>query len=321
VGNNYPAALLLAMHCVVILYVNEISAGWPVFEREIDSPGVYVKKKFCLNFLFMILKILYWPTLLIICAMILINPSTKRFKTSIPMSFRPYFIGMSFDEVEHYQFFTKGLREIDIYRAQEFTKAEFKELVRNGLQNFSDKLSDDLLAEVLTQSERYQLDPFWVLAVMQVESHFNPIARSHMGAQGMMQLLPETAGYLAKALGEMVQDLNDPHYNVRMGTFYLRYLLTKLRGSYRLSTIAYNIGPGNLYQQLRTPGWKSQGHDYLEKVLKAHQSLSVSFVLKLALKPASYTHTYVYRYKSDVSARDLRMTKLITTSSMFANIF
>jgi len=272
----------------------------------------------------MLLKILYWPILLSVCVIILINPDVPNFKEIkklIPVSVRPYILIVNFDDVEHYQFFTKGLREVDIFRAQEFTKEEFKALVRSGLQNFSEKMSDSLLNEVLVQSEHYQLDPFWVLAVMQVESHFNPTAVSHMGAQGMMQMLPDTAGYIAKALGEEVGDLHEPHYNVRMGTFYLHYLLTKLRGTYRLSTIAYNIGPGNLYKMLRIPGWKSQGHDYLEKVLKAHESLGLPYALEIAVKPASYTQTYVYRYKSQASARDHRLTKLITTSSMFASIF
>jgi hypothetical protein len=269
----------------------------------------------------MIYKIFYWPVLLMTFALILMSPSAKTVKSNIPQNWRGYFIGVNFDDVEHYRFFTKGLREIDIYRAQEFTKENFKVLVRSGLQNFSEKVSDELLDDVLIESEHYQLDPFWVLAVMQVESHFNPVARSHMGAQGMMQILPETAGYIAVALGEEVQDLNNPHYNVRMGTFYLSYLLNKLRGSYRLSTIAYNIGPGNLYEQLRIPGWKSQGHEYLVKVLSAYETLSMAYVMELSVKPASYTHTYVYRFKSEASARDHRVTKLITTSSMLANIF
>jgi len=93
---------------------------------------------------------------------------------------------------------------------------------------------------IVEHSARQSLRPELVRAVIQVESGFNPLARSPKGAMGLMQLMPDTA----RALG--VLRPFDPGENIRGGTTYLRRLLDRYSGDERLALAAYNAGSGSV---------------------------------------------------------------------------
>ncbi len=84
----------------------------------------------------------------------------------------------------------------------------------------------------------FHLDPRLVLAVMRTESNFDPLARSSKNAQGLMQLIPETAERFA------VRNAFDPLENLRGGMRYLRWLLSYFKGDVVLALAGYNAGEG-----------------------------------------------------------------------------
>ena len=95
-----------------------------------------------------------------------------------------------------------------------------------------------------------------VEAVIHQESRGNPKAVSNKGATGLMQIMPDTAKDIAKALGVTNYDLKDPKTNRLFGEFYLRQMLDQF-GNAQLALAAYNAGPG------RVSGWiKKYGNDW-----------------------------------------------------------
>jgi soluble lytic murein transglycosylase len=110
-----------------------------------------------------------------------------------------------------------------------------------------------LAQTIAEESARHRLDPQLVLAVMYVESRFDPFAVSPVGAMGLMQIMPGTGRELTQRLGiewNGPLTLFDPVINTRVGVAYVRQL-TDRYGSIRTALAAYNWGPGYIDRQLR----------------------------------------------------------------------
>ncbi len=111
------------------------------------------------------------------------------------------------------------------------------------------------LARVIVEEAGAQgLDPDLVMAVIEVESAGYHLAESHVGALGLMQLLPSTGRELAEKMGipwKGPDTLFDPVINVRLGTAYLRELADRYDGNVDTALAAYNWGPGRIDRRLR----------------------------------------------------------------------
>jgi hypothetical protein len=106
----------------------------------------------------------------------------------------------------------------------------------------------------------YRLDPGLVLAVIAAESNFDPLALSPKNAQGLMQLIPETA----RRFG--VRNILDPAQNIRGGMSYLRWLLAYFEGDLALALAAYNAGEGAVERYLGVPPF-AETRNYVLKIL------------------------------------------------------
>lgn len=96
-------------------------------------------------------------------------------------------------------------------------------------------------------------EPALVLGITRQESGFDPSVRSGAGARGMMQLMPATAALVARKIGVSYSpgQLDDPDYNMSLGSTYLGGMIGNFSGSYVMAIAGYNAGPG------RPPAWTS----------------------------------------------------------------
>lgn len=122
------------------------------------------------------------------------------------------------------------------------------------------------------------IPPAYVASVILAESSYDPQAVSSVNAQGLMQLLPSTAEWIAGKLGETYTEgcLFDPETNLRYGCWYLGFLMARYNGDMRLSSSAYHAGQGTVDKWLENPEYSPDG-------------------VSLAVIPYDTTNTYVQR--------------------------
>lgn len=143
--------------------------------------------------------------------------------------------------------------------------------------------------EVESNSARWNVDKFLAIAVMKVESNFSEAAHSQSGAVGLMQIMPETAAWIAYQLGESddeiaadIKNLREPATNIRYGTWYLAELEDEFHGNDVLALAAYNAGRGNVREWMEKNHWNenfsdvdkipyAETRDYVKRVLHCRE--------------------------------------------------
>ena len=133
---------------------------------------------------------------------------------------------------------------------------------------------------VVRRSRDIGLDPAYVYGLIRQESRFIMDARSHVGASGLMQVMPATARWTARKIGMSnfaVDQLNNRDTNIAIGTGYLKLVLDDFDGSMPLAAAAYNAGPGRPRSWRNGPvieaaAWAEnvpfgETRDYVKKVL------------------------------------------------------
>ncbi len=143
------------------------------------------------------------------------------------------------------------------------TGVKYTLLIREKRVLFDRKLGsnisqyDDL---ILKASEKHNVEPALIKAVIKAESNFNHRAVSPKGARGLMQLMPATASSL------QVQDIFHPENNIDGGVRYLRYLLNYFNGNLYLALAAYNAGENAVIKYRGIPPYR-ETQTYIRRVL------------------------------------------------------
>ncbi|MDQ2761690.1 MAG: lytic transglycosylase domain-containing protein [Actinomycetota bacterium] len=140
------------------------------------------------------------------------------------------------------------------------------------------------------QAAEKRLDPALVAAVIYAETKFDA-RTSPAGAEGLMQILPQTAMFLAHRSGAQTfttADLATPQVNIAYGSYYLRYLLDQYGGASTLALAAYNGGETNVNRWIAAA--KAQGHALTAEAIPFPETRA--YVLKVLGAQRDYRRTY-----------------------------
>ena len=217
------------------------------------------------------------------------SPAEREAAAGVPglqRGLRMISLGLRSEGVREWNFTLRGMNDRELLAAAQVacerevwdrcintsdrTKAEI-----NLAQRFPTPFRQDVVAA----ARRIGLDPAYVYGLIRQESRFIMDARSHVGASGLMQLMPATARWTAKKIGldfkpEMI---NDREVNLKLGTAYLKLVLDDFGGSAAMAAAAYNAGPSRPRRWREGPlmevaAWAenipfNETRDYVKKVL------------------------------------------------------
>jgi len=176
-------------------------------------------------------------------------------------AFRFFDMGLRFEGTREWNWELRNMTDRQLLAAAEFARQSD---VLDRMVNTSDRTKNEIdftqrfpsphLDVMTVNTQALGLDMAWVYGLIRQESRFVKAARSHVGASGLMQLMPATASFVAKRVGIdgfTPDQVNDVNTNILLGTNYLNMVLSDLDGSLPMATAAYNAGPG------RPRAWRS----------------------------------------------------------------
>ena len=134
--------------------------------------------------------------------------------------------------------------QLEVHMAQ--FNPEWREIYPYAFRNFVEPVAGTV-----------EIDPFLVLSLMRAESLYSEDARSGVGAQGLMQIMPFTAVRIARMMGDYsfrLSELQQPFVNIAYGSYYVKCLTSYYRGNLPLAVAAYNGGPTSVNRWLEQYG-------------------------------------------------------------------
>ncbi|MGZ8317226.1 MAG: transglycosylase SLT domain-containing protein, partial [Telluria sp.] len=134
------------------------------------------------------------------------------------------------------------------------------------------------------------LDKAWVYGLIRQESRFVQNARSHVGASGLMQVMPSTGDYVARKIGlagYVRAKLNDIRTNIVLGANYMNMVLNSAAGSQPLASAAYNAGPGRMRRWRATLSQPMEGAIFTESIPYTETRIYVKNVMANATNYAA----------------------------------
>jgi len=162
-------------------------------------------------------------------------------------------LGWRAEAVPEWNFSLRGMSDRQLLAAAELARAEniYDRVVNTSDRtekefDFSQRFIAPFEGRVTAKANAIALDPAWVYGLIRQESRFIMDARSHVGASGLMQLMPATAKWVAGKIGMSnftPDSVNDFDTNTELGTNYLNMVLRDLDGSQMLASAGYNAGP------------------------------------------------------------------------------
>ena len=145
---------------------------------------------------------------------------------------------------------------------------------------------------IYTASLEFGVPQYIIYATIKVESDFDPYAESSAGALGLMQMMPDTFGWLTsdEHLGENLsrKKLEDPETSIRYGTYYLSYLYRRFDYNWHTAFAAYNGGEGNVVEWLQNPNYSDMNGNLTDIPFKETKN----YVKKINAAIKTYQNLY-----------------------------
>jgi soluble lytic murein transglycosylase len=181
-----------------------------------------------------------------------------------------------------------------VRRTEPQVQAQVQALRRQG--DYWRSLFPFQFAEPIQQwAQAMQLNPLLVTALIRQESRFERQIASSAGAKGLMQLMPETASWVASKLNQPQYDLENPNDNIKLGTWYLNYTHETYSNNALFAVASYNAGPGAIAEWIERFGY-SDPDVFVEQIPYPETKGYVEAVF-------SNYWNYLRLYNPDVSAK------------------